>query len=249
MKAQKIGRLRFYWIAFMTGVFTFYYSVAVILGSFAGSRNRQIVDRSLYRWATRLLNLVKVEIVTEGLEKMPQAVDRPIIVMCNHSSLYDIPVSAVALKTSLRMLTKKELFNIPVFSTALRRGEFVSVDRHNRAQSIKDLALAKKKMLDGIILWAAPEGTRSQDGKLAQFKRGAFHIAIDTEALIVPLVIKDIHKVQDGKDLSLTIGRKVHVEVCEAIDAKSYGIENRRKLVKDVRFAMLKALDQVEDTD
>ena len=76
-------------------------------------------------------------------------------------------------------------------------------------QSLKDLDDAKSKMLDGITLWMAPEGTRSKDGKLAKFKRGAFHIAIDTKALILPIAVKDIHKVQAGDDLSLYLNQEL----------------------------------------
>jgi 1-acyl-sn-glycerol-3-phosphate acyltransferase len=166
--------------------------------------------------------------------------------MCNHSSLYDIPISAVALKTSLRMLTKKELYKIPIFSSALRRGEFVSIDRQNREQSFKDLKNAKEKMLDGIVLWVAPEGTRSIDGKLAKFKRGGFHIALESKALIVPLVIKDIHKVQAGNELSLYLNQEIEVELCEPVDAAKYTLEKRKELVNEVRKRMLEKLNQPE---
>jgi len=246
MSGQKVSRLGFYRIAFMTGVYTAFYSMAVIVGSFVASQKRSFVDRMMLHWAYKLLGLIKVRIKVEGLDKMPVQGERPIIVMCNHSSLYDIPISAVALKTSLRMLAKKELFRIPIFSAALRRGEFLSIDRHNRDQSLKDLKNAKQKMLDGIILWVAPEGTRSGDGKLNKFKRGAFHLALDTGALIVPLAIKDIHKVQAGKDLTLYIDQEIEVEVCEPVDAAHYTVEERRALVEEVRNRMLKALGQTE---
>lgn len=247
MSGRKISKLRFYWIAFMTGVYTLYYSMKVIVASFIRSRSRVHVDKAMYDWATQLLGLIQVRVKVLQADKMPLKSNQPIVVMCNHSSLYDIPVSAVALNTSLRMLAKKELFKIPIFAAALRRGEFVSVDRHNREQSLKDLKYAKEKMLDGIILWVAPEGTRSLDGKLAKFKRGAFHVALDTGAIIVPIAIKDIHKVQGGKDLTLCIDQEIEVEICDPIDAKEFNVESRRELVQAVRDKMLTALNQHED--
>ena len=246
MAGQRVSRLKFYWIAFMTGVYTIRYSVGVIFGSIFINPKRPYVDRMMLNWGYKLLGLIKVRVNVSGMERMPVRGERPIIVMCNHSSLYDIPISAVALHTSLRMLAKKELFRIPIFAAALRRGEFVSIDRHNREQSLKDLKRAKDKMLDGIILWVAPEGTRSEDGKLAKFKRGAFHMALDTGALIVPMAIKDIHRVQAGKDLTLHIDQDIEVEVCEPVDATQYSLENRRALVDEVRSRMLEALGQSE---
>ena len=247
MSGRRISKLHFYWILVMTGIYTFYHSVMVIMGSFLASKKRVLVDRQLLNWSKNLLNLVKVRVKVVGLDRMPEKGSRSLIVMCNHSSLYDIPISAVALNTSLRMLAKKELYKIPVFSAALRRGEFLSVDRHNHEQSIKDLQVAKQKMLEGVVLWVAPEGTRSSDGKLARFKRGAFHVALDTGAVIVPLVIKDIHKVQGGKDLTLFIDQEIEVEVCEPVDAREFSRDSRRELVHEVRNKMLQALGQEQE--
>lgn len=244
MSGRQISQVRFYWISFMTGVITFRYSLKVIIASVFKKNIRPLVDSAMFTWALKLLHLIQVKVEVKGRENMPVSGDRPIVVMCNHSSLYDIPVSAVALNTSLRMLAKKELFKIPVFSSALRRGEFLSIDRHNSEQSIKDLQRAKRKMLDGIVLWVAPEGTRSKNGMLGQFKRGGFHIAYDAKALIIPLVIKNINEVQSGDDLTLTIDQVVEVEVGKPIDTLNYSVEQRKALIQDVRNSMLAILEQ-----
>ena len=60
--------------------------------------------------------------------------------------------------------------------------EFPFVDRKNRYQAIKDLAYAQQLMESGIVIWIAPEGTRSKDGKLAPFKKGAFITAIQCQS-------------------------------------------------------------------
>ena len=230
----------------MTGVYTFWYSSRVIVGTILLKRYRSFVSKTMLIWARKLLGLIKVEVVVNGKHNLIDNQDRPVIVMCNHSSLYDIPISAVALETDLRMMAKRELFKIPVFATALRKGEFISIDRHNREQSRKDLKKAKEKMLDGIVLWIAPEGTRSKDGKLAEFKKGGFHLALDTQALIIPIVVKDIHKVQAGKDLTLYLDQTIEVEVCEPIDSLDYSVESRKEFVNAVRQKMLNALGQAE---
>ncbi len=244
MSGKKASKLRFYWIAFMTGVYTFWYCSKVVIGTLVFADYRAYVTRIMLAWSSRLLGLIRVTVKVTHRENFPEHSHRPVIVMCNHSSLYDIPISAVALNVDLRMLTKKELFKIPVFSAALRRGEFISIDRHNRDQSLKDLARAKAKMLEGIILWVAPEGTRSKDGRLAEFKRGGFHLALETQALIVPIVVKDIHKVQAGKDLTLYLNQEIEVEICEAVDAAKFTVDTRKALVNEVRGKMLAALGQ-----
>lgn len=243
-KTGKAGKLRFYWIAFMTGVYTIWACFLIVGGSYSIKSFRAFVDKIMFNWSRRLLELIGVSVRVVGLDKLPKNASRPVIVMCNHSSLYDIPISAHALQTSLRMLTKKELFKIPIFGAGLKRGEYMSIDRHNREQSLIDLENAKNKLLSGVVLWVAPEGTRSKDGTLGEFKRGGFHIALDSKALIVPLVIKDIHKVQAGDNLDLYLNQEIEVELCEPVDAACYSKEQRRELVAEVRRRMLEKLNQ-----
>lgn len=242
---KKANKLRFCWIAFMTGIFTIWSCLKIVTGSYLIKDFRPFVDKIMFKWSKRLLDLIGLNVNVVGLEKIPKKGDRPLIVMCNHSSLYDIPISAHALQASLRMLTKKELFSIPIFGSGLRRGEYISIDRNNRDQSLKDLENAKDKLLSGVVLWVAPEGTRSKDGKLGQFKRGGFHIALDSKALILPIVIKGVHKVQAGDNLDLYLNQTVEVELCETVDAANYSKEQRRELIVDVRQRMLEKLDQV----
>ncbi|MDH5432417.1 MAG: 1-acyl-sn-glycerol-3-phosphate acyltransferase [Gammaproteobacteria bacterium] len=242
-KSNKASKLRFYWIAFMTGVYTFIAAchIAVVRVTPGNTRNR--IDKLLRRWSRRLLGLLNVSINSRGAEKFPHNSGRPVIVMSNHFSLYDIPVSILVLETSLRMMAKKELYKIPFMGMALRLGEFVSVDRHNHEQSIKDLEKAKQVMVSGISLWVAPEGTRSRNGTLGKFKRGVFHLAIDTKAIVVPIVIKNIHEVQSGNNMDLYLNQEVFVEVCDPVDTKDFEISQRAELLEQIRHKMQSVLD------
>jgi len=244
MSSKHAGELRFYWIAFMTGVYTFWACTKIILGSYVIKNYRPYIDRIMTKWARRLLGLIRVTTRVSGVENIPPKGERPVVVMCNHSSLYDIPIAIDALDISFRFVAKRELFNLPIFGSAIQKAEFISIDRHDHEQALKDLKKAKEKMLSGITLWMAPEGTRSKDGKLAKFKRGAFHVAIDTKALILPIVVKDIHKVQAGDDLKLFLDQEINVEICEPVDAEKYDVSTRRELIELVRNKMLVALGQ-----
>jgi 1-acyl-sn-glycerol-3-phosphate acyltransferase len=245
MTQEKAGKIQLYYIAFMTGVYTLWSCIKIISGSFLVKNYRPYIDRIMTKWAERLLRLVSVEVSIVGEQNIKNvAKDRPVIVMCNHSSLYDMPVIILGLNTSFRFVAKKELYRIPIFGYAIRKAEFISIDRQNHEQAMKDLEDAKAKMLDGITLWMAPEGTRSKDGKLAKFKKGAFHIALDTQAVIVPAVIKDIHKLQAGNTIELYPKQNIEVEICKPIDAVGYTKEERGELILKVRESMLAALGQ-----
>jgi len=244
MSSKHAGKLKFYWIAFMTGIYTLWSCTQIIIGSYFVKNFRAFIDSIMSKWAKRLLNLIGVTTKVSGVKNFLHTEDRPVIIMCNHSSLYDIPITITALNASIRFVAKKELFKLPIFGSAIRKAEFPSIDRHNREQALIDLGNAKEKMLSGINLWMAPEGTRSKDGKLTKFKRGAFHVAIDTKALILPIVIKDIHKVQAGDDLRLFLNQEIEVEICKPVDAEQYDISKKKELIELVRNRMLRALGQ-----
>ena len=130
-----------------------------------------------------------------------------------------ILISFVALPGSIRMLAKSELYRIPVLGLTMRLAEFPSINRHKRNQALADLARARQMMESGIVLWAAPEGTRSRTGELLPFKKGCFHLALDTEAVIVPVAIRGIHKVLPARSWRFNLGQQVSVHIGEPIDA------------------------------
>ena len=90
-------------------------------------------------------------------------------------------------------------------------------------------------MESGIVLWAAPEGTRSPDGKLLPFKKGCFHLALDTEAVIVPVAIRGIHKVLPARSWRFNLGQQVSVHIGEPIDAATYTREDLPELMAETR--------------
>lgn len=238
------GRLRIVWIAFLTGLYTFVSSMKIIFGSLIVKNNRKLIDKIMLQWAENILSTIRLSVKVKGQERLEIEKNTPVIVMCNHSSLYDIPVAIQALNTSFRFVAKKEMFKIPVLGTAIKYAEFISIDRKNHEQALKDLEKAKDKMLDGITLWMAPEGTRSRNGQLAKFKKGGFHIALDTDATIIPIVIKNIHKVQAGDEIKIYLSQTIEVEICKPIDSKNYTHETRAQLIEDVRDSMLLVLNQ-----
>ena len=220
------------------------YYCCVILGRAAiGRLRREDVDRYARGWARGLLRMARIDIQVQG--QAPDFSDgRRYIILCNHSSHYDIPVSFAHLSGSIRMLAKKELFSIPLFGQTLSAGEFPSINRGNRQQAVRDLANARRLMESGIVLWAAPEGTRSADGRLLPFKKGCFHLALDTDAVIIPLAIRGIHQVLPARTWKLNLGMPVEVEIGEPIDASRYSAEQLPELMADTRARLQAMLDR-----
>lgn len=213
------------------------YSLLILLRALFGRLNRPIVDKYCREWSAALLRLVRANLSVRGA--VPDFNDgRRYIVMCTHASHYDIPVSFVSLPGSIRMLAKKELYAIPLLGQAMRAGEFPSIDRSHRDQALKDLDKAREMMESGIVLWAAPEGTRSPDGHLLEFKKGCFHLALDTEAVIVPVAIRGIHRVLPARTLQINIGQSVQVQVGEPLDTAGMTKDDLPELMAEVRQRM-----------
>ena len=112
------------------------------------------------------------------------------LVMSNHQSLYDVPVIFYVIGPNVRMITKVELFSVPIFGPALREAGFIAVDRSNRAKAIASLAIAKETLASGVHVWIAPEGTRSRTGELLPFKKGGFALALETGLPIRPVSVR-----------------------------------------------------------
>jgi len=210
------------------------YSLLVLLRALFGRLNRPIVDKYCREWSAALLRLVRVSLTVRGA--VPDFGDgRRYIIMCTHASHYDIPVTFVSMPGSVRMLAKKELFSIPLLGQAMKAAEFPSIDRAHRQRAVKDLEKARAMMESGIVLWAAPEGTRSPDGHLLPFKKGCFHLALDTQAVIVPVAIRGIHKVLPARTWRINLGQPVDVRVGAPIDMSGKGKEDLVAVMAEVR--------------
>ena len=195
---------------------------------------RQAIDRRLRWWARHLLKRINLQYNIHNPHQVTIEKDKAYIIMCNHSSHYDIPLSLLALPGSIRMLAKKELLGIPIWGKAMRLSEFVSIDRNNPRQALKDMKYAKEKMENGILLWIAPEGTRSKNGELLPFKPGGFRLAIECGATIIPLGIVGTSKVLAAKSFAVTKNSRVDMILGKPIAASSYSKQQRNRLMSDV---------------
>lgn len=231
MKANNLQR---FMIIFKTLALTLWISLEVIYKVHRRSETRQACDRRLRWWSTRLLNNLRLSYAVHNPRQVHFQPGKPYIIMSNHSSLCDIPLIFATMPGSIRMLTKKELFDVPIWGLGMKRAEFLSIDRNNRRQAIQDLKEAQKKMESGIILWVAPEGTRSTTGKLGPFKKGGFVLAVRTGATIIPVGIRGAFNVLPPKTLDFRLGEHAQVHIGEPIDASQFSNKTLAQLMGQV---------------
>ena len=160
--------------------------------AWAVSRNRPdarcVCDDAPRRWSRQLLHLSGATVEVENVEATDPS--RPQILVANHVSWFDVLALAASIPGHFVFVAKKELERVPVFSSAARACGHLFIDRRDRAAAVDTLEEARRSLeatSPTVIMF--PEGTRSPDGELKAFKKGAFVLAIQTGVDVVPAAI------------------------------------------------------------
>lgn len=165
-----------------------------------------------------------VEVKLVGAENLPS---EPCLITPNHASHFDIAALLGHLPGHNRFAAKKELFREPVLGMVMRTLGMIPIDRDDPAQSIALLNKIEAKGDGAFSLIMFPEGTRSRDGHMGQFKNGAFTLAIQLGRPIVPIAIHGTSSIMPpGQYLSILPGTVV-LEVLEPIPTAGRSIDDR----------------------
>jgi len=193
-------------------------------------------------WSRWLLGAAGIRVHFEGLEHTRAA--PALLFMANHESVLDIPVVALAMPDSLRFIAKHSIQWIPFFGWAMKAsGGCIFVDRGNREKAVVSLQLAAERIREGHCVLVFPEGTRSRDGRLGEFKKGPFHLAAEARVPIVPVAIQGTRELMPKRSLRIYAG-DVRVRFGPPIPVTPEATP--ATLAPQVRTAMLELLGQRE---
>ncbi len=188
--------------------------------------------RRLGWWMSRANRAWRIEIDGEKLEN-PR---NPYVVVCNHLALADIPIIS-ALPWEMKWIAKKELLKTPLIGWLMRLVGDIPVDRGSKRSRAGVLIAARQYLKDKCSVMFFPEGTRSPDGRLYGFSKGAFRLAIKTQVPVLPLVI-------DGSQYTLPrpgwrFGQAhVRLRVLPPVDTKGLKLADTEALCDRVRAAI-----------
>lgn len=212
-----------------------------VVDAFANRVKMEECDSRLASWAAEIAKNSAYDLEVLGRENLGDR-GESFLVMSNHQSLYDIPVLFHVLGANLRMITKAELFKVPVFGPAMKHAGFISIDRSNRQRAIQSLEIAKQKISGGLNVWIAPEGTRSKSGELLSFKKGGFNLALEAGLRVLPITLNGTRDILPVKGTRSRANAHVRVTIHPPLDAKVYAArglkEGREALMNDVRAAL-----------
>lgn len=157
--------------------------------------------RWLFPW---LFPLVGIRVKLHNPEILET--DRPFVILSNHQSYLDVPVIITYIRLTA-FLAKKELFQIPIFGTSLRMAGVLEVDRQN-PRANRDLGDRMMANLNkGYFYGAFPEGTRSRDGSLLDFKKGIFHYCVKANIPILPVTFVNAGEIMPPKKMKIHAGQ------------------------------------------
>ena len=193
-------------------------------------------------WAKIILLAAGVKLQIEGAENLAR--EESYIVVANHQSLMDIPVLACGLPVPIRFIAKKELFKIPVLGWGMKAAGMLEIDRSNQKQSFGTLKKAEQVVRSHhLSILAFPEGTRSEDGKIHNFKKGPFILAINTGLSIIPVSVSGTRKIIPKGIIRIKPGR-VRIQIHSPVSVADLNLSDRNRLVSETQKMIIEGFDE-----
>lgn len=178
----------------------------------AAVRGERAVDPLLSLWAKSMLASAGVVTEASGVQNVPEG---HCVFVCNHQSHYDAFLIFKHVPKHVRYVAKRELARIPVFGHAIRATGNIVVDRTGGGGDRDRLREAVTAVQERVSVMFFPEGTRSTDGVLRPFKKGAAMLAIQAGVPVVPMAVsgtrlilpKGGRAVRWGQRAALVVGK------------------------------------------
>jgi len=193
-------------------------------------------------WGKLICWLTPVRVSVDGAENADTS--KSYVVVCNHQSQYDIFLVYGFLKLDLKWVLKAELRKVPGVGIGCEKAGHIFVDRSNPDQARKAVSDALAGVGDGVGVLFFAEGTRSADGKLGPFKKGAFRVAASQNLPVLPVTIIGTRDIQKPRSWLIFPG-SIRMVIHPAIEPKGESdAETVRYLLTSTREAIASALPE-----
>ncbi len=230
----------FYAVFFIS---TILFGIAAIATSFVTHKSNwaHLVGRS---WGNLNLWAAGVKVRVKGFENLDPR--RSYVFLSNHQGWFDIFTLLGKLRVQFRWLAKEELFKLFILGRAMRAAGYVPIDRSDRKKSLESLQRAAEKVQQGTSIVIFPEGTRSPDGVLQEFKKGGFILAIKSQQSLVPVAISGSYRVlRKGENWMIEPG-VIDVTIDKPISTVGLSIKDNETLMQTVRETIRQHLSPYE---
>ncbi|WFD12273.1 lysophospholipid acyltransferase family protein [Tepidibacter hydrothermalis] len=201
------------------------------------AKKDQLVSKNASNWAKALVELTDTKVNVIGEDNIPK--DEAVLFVSNHQGNFDIPILLGFINKPKAFVAKEELRKMPLLRTWMEYMNCIFLNRSNNRESVKAIKQGIENLKQGYSMVIFPEGTRSKDGKLGEFKPGALKLATKSKVRIVPVTIngsKDIMEkgsfIIKPADVEVIISKPVEIPEGMDKDTKSLA-ENIKNIIKE----------------
>ena len=232
-------RMSFYLKAAGIALLSIWYSLRVIFTGYFG-KNKKLMFTHVRRWADKVLAAAGISVTVHDASEGRSGA---FIYASNHSSLFDIPVMLSSIDDNVRIIYKKELEKIPVFGWGLKVSHHIAIERSDPRNALAAIEKTIEKISSGDSVIIYPEGTRSKDGKLQEFKRGAFTLAARSGKPVVPVTIVGTNQIMRPGERYFRAS-KVKIHIGSPIEKYPQNRKEEMKLMQEVRERIVAVLEK-----
>ncbi len=228
------------WITLFVIIHTLVFCLWAMVLSIFGSRERLVHFWAARPWAKGILKVCGIRVRVDGVERVDPNVAR--IYMCNHESYLDIFGLLGYLPVDFKFILKQELMKIPFLGFAMKLAGYIPIDRKDPRKAVKSIQAAVDKIRNGASILIFPEGTRTEDGTLQDFKAGGFNLALRAGCDIFPVAIIGSGRLLPKGSFRPKKG-SFTIRFGDPIPTSGYTRKNLDQLVAKVRQAIVAMLE------
>ena len=210
-------------------VFTAVFTVCTVFW-----QNAEFVHKVQQFWSRSFFWLMFLPVSVDGQEHIVPG--QSYVFVANHQSMFDVWLVYGWLPVIFKWLMKAELRKVPFVGTGCKAAGHIFIDRRSTKAAMESLKEVEKQLVNGVCTVIFPEGTRSLNGEVGRFKRGAFQIAWDLGLPIIPLSLDGCYEVLP-KGKPFVYRAPVHMHIGEPIDLKQFSDPN--EAIEAVRNAVI----------
>lgn len=233
-KSRLVGKLRYCWCWFVAGLLILVVGTPALL--FFWMINRRIWLYPLALWGAKTwLAACGAKVKVRGLEHLDG--DTSYVFASNHRSYLDTAALFRYAGKRMGLVAKRELLKAPVFGQGMSFVNIIAIDRTNPERAMQSMQKARDVMNEGYSFGVFVEGTRAMPGELLPFKKGAFHLAIQTGAAVVPIAIKNTDWMM-GKRTGVAYTGEIEMVLLPPISTKGNTADDVMELLLNTRKAI-----------
>jgi 1-acyl-sn-glycerol-3-phosphate acyltransferase len=237
-KSRFWGKLRYWWCWFVAALMLLVIGVPTIPLFWLLNRKQWLYPFALFG-ARTWLKACGAQVTVKGLENLKAGENY--VFISNHRSYLDTATLFAYTTRRIGLVAKKELLKAPVLGQGMGFVNIIAIDRSNAERALQSMRKAREVMENGYSFGVFTEGTRAMPGELLPFKKGAFHLAMQTDAPIIPVAIKNTDSMM-GKKRGVAYPGTIEMVLLPPIETRDAEPGDLMELLRKTREAIAEEL-------